>query len=128
MDTNATIKSALASLLVQPDDAGAFVIIEDAASKKFVQFIGSRERPLLLDLPAQALSEAEFYRAVAFFHSRGVLGQEYEVFDAPGGRPVGEQFTFQLPVPSVDDATEVVFAVFEQVYLLPNRRLSVSGG
>lgn len=128
MDTKTAIKTALASVLVQPDDACAFVVIEDTATRKFVQFVGSLERPLLLDLPAQALSEAEFYRAVAFFRRRGVVGQEYELLDQPGGRPVSELFTFQLPMRSVDEAADVVFAVFEQVYLLPLRELSISSG
>jgi hypothetical protein len=90
--------------------------------------MGSLQCPLLLDLPAQTLSEAEFYRAVAFFRRRGAAGQEIEMFDAPGGRPVAEQFTFQLPLPSTEAAAEVVFAVFAEVYMLPDIRLSITEG
>jgi hypothetical protein len=128
MDSNTAIRIALETLVVQPEDACPFVIVEDAESKKFVQFVGSLDKPLLLDLPAQTLSEAEFYRAVTFFRRRGVAGQEYELLDAPGGRPVGEQFTFQLLFHSVDSAVEAVFGVFEQVYLLPDCQLSVIAG
>ncbi len=113
-------------MLAQPEDAGAFVIIEDAASQKFVQFVGSIHRPLLLDLPVQALSEAEFYRAVAFFKRDGVVGQEYEMLDAPGGRPVSEQFTFQLQLESVSAAIEVVHALFLEVYRLSDCRFHVT--
>src|SRR5262245_43054225 len=114
MDSTSVVKTALQTLLVQPDDACAFVIIEDVKSKKFVQFVGSLERPLLLDLPAQTLSETEFYRAVTFFRRRGAAGQEYELLDAPGGRPVAEQFTFQLTLQSVEDALEVALEVFRE--------------
>jgi hypothetical protein len=125
MDSSITIRNALDSLLAQPDDAGSFVIIEDEVSQKFVQFVGSIDRPLLLDLPAQTFSEAEFYRAVAFFKRRGVVGQEFEMLDAPGGQPVGEQFTFQLQLESVSDAIEVVRALFAEVYRLPDCRFHV---
>jgi hypothetical protein len=128
MDNSAAIRRALDSLLAQPDDTGAFVIIEDAASQKFVQIAGSRERPLLLDLPAQTLSEVEFYRAVAFFKRRGVVGQEHELLDTPGGRPVTEQFTFQLQLESVSAAIEVVDALFVEVYRLPDCRFHVTTG
>ena len=66
MDNTTAIKIALEKLRVQPEDAGAFVVIENLESGKLVQFTGSLDRPLLLDLPSQTLSEAEFYRAVAF--------------------------------------------------------------
>lgn len=128
MGSATTIKEALDSLLAQPDDACAFVIVEDAASKKFVQFVGSLDRPLLLDLPAQTLSEVEFYRAVAFFKRRGVVGEENEMLDKPGGRVVGEQFTFQLQLASSSDAIEVVDALFEEVYQLPDCRLLATTG
>jgi hypothetical protein len=126
MGSFATVRKALDSLLAQPVDAGAFVIIEDAASQKFVQFIGSLSRPLLLDLPWQTFSEAEFYRAVAFFKKRGVVGQEYETLDAPGGRPVGTQYSFQLQLDSVSAAIEVVHALFREVYELPDCRFHVT--
>jgi hypothetical protein len=52
MDHVLAITTALERLLVQPEDALPFVIVENAETKKFVQFAGSLERPLLLDLPS----------------------------------------------------------------------------
>jgi len=128
MDSTTAIKAALETLLAQPDDACAFVIVEEPELQKFVQFTASMERPLTLDLPAQVLSEAEFYRAVAFFRRRGVSGQEYDLLDRPGGQPVAEQFTFQLDLLSAEDAAETAVAVFEQVYLLHGYQLAVTEG
>src|SRR5262249_42799028 len=127
MDNITAITTALKRLLAQPEDAMPFVIVENANTKKFVQFTGSLGSPLLLDLPAQTLSEAEFYRAVGFFRSRGVEGQQYELLDAPGGRPVADQFTFQLPLNSVAEAAEVTLALFAEVYRTPGCRLAIVG-
>ena len=102
------------------------MIVENAETEKFVQFTGSLGRPLALDLAAEALSEAEFYRAVAFFRRRGVVGREHELFDAPGGRPLGEQFTFQYPLRSIADAVEVTLSIFDEVYHTPGCNLKVT--
>jgi hypothetical protein len=127
MENAAIVTASLRELLLQPEDDLAFVIIEHSASKKFVQYSGSVSRPLFLDLPSQTLSEAEFYRAVAYFRRLGVAGAEYEVLDEPGGRPVAEQFSFQTTFRSVETATGVALEVFEQVYRFPsNCRLSVN--
>jgi hypothetical protein len=118
------LTTALQTLLVQPNDACAFVIIEDVESKKFVQFVGSLERPLLLDLPAQSLSETEFYRAVLFFRRRGVGGQEYELLRARRARccrairvSAGHTCVYHLPArpsaePRADLAVIVAFKSF----------------
>jgi len=119
VDTNTAIRTALESLFLQPEDALAFALIEHSDSGKFIQFVGSESSPLLLDLPWQALSEAEFYRAVEFFRLRGIPSAESQLLDAPSGQPVAEQLTFQESFRSVDAATEVAIAVFEQVYRLP---------
>ena len=52
-----TIKAAIARMLDRPE--GAFLIVEDSQSGKYVQFVGSRDEPLILDLPLQALSADE---------------------------------------------------------------------
>ncbi len=70
MENVTAIKSALESLLLQSDEALPFALIEHKESGTFVQFTGSKSHPLLLDVPWQALSEAEFYRAVTFFRRR----------------------------------------------------------
>jgi hypothetical protein len=113
------IRWALEDLQQQPVNSGAFVIFEDGRTGKFVQFCGSLSEPLLLDLPAQTLSEMEFHRAVAYFKRANVKGEEYDVFDMPGGRPVARQFSFQVPFFSANDAGDIAFGIFEEVYQLP---------
>jgi hypothetical protein len=73
---------------------------------------------LLLDLPWQPLSDAEFYRAVAYFKRFGVAGQESELFDV-NGNPAGTQFTFDLTLDSEDSAAAMALDIFEEVYRLP---------
>jgi hypothetical protein len=124
MDDITAIATALHRLLAQPEGALPFVIVESVETKKFVQFSGSLGNPLILDLPAQALSEAEFYRAVAFFRSRGAVGKEYDLLDA-SGRPVAEQFTFQLPMKSAAEAANVTLSLFAEVYHRPGCSLAI---
>jgi hypothetical protein len=71
----AQIRAALIRLLerkieVMPGEPGLppfehrpFVVFEDAGSKKFVQFSGSIEEPLVFDLPSQTLNVDERIRA-----------------------------------------------------------------
>lgn len=47
-----TICEALRNLLECPESRRPFVIIEDVATGRFVQFAGSKERGLLFDVPA----------------------------------------------------------------------------
>jgi len=128
MDNTTAIKTALESLLVQADEARAFAIIEHSDSGKFVQFAGSLSSPLLLDLPWQTLSEAEFYRAVVFFRRLGIAPPEYELFDGPLGKPVAKQVTFQFQLRSVEVATEIAIAIFAEIYLLADCQLLVHVG
>jgi hypothetical protein len=114
------IKAVLSELLCQPDDDWPFVLIEHNPSKKFVQFAGSVTRPLVLDLPWQTLSEAEFYRAVAYFRKMGVAGEEEDMLDAPSGRKVGKQFTFQMIFSDdVEGAIAAALPIFQEVYQFP---------
>lgn len=64
------IALALERLLTR--DWGAFVIIEVEATGDFVQFAGSTEQPLLMDVPVQSLSEDEQARARQFFEGAGL--------------------------------------------------------
>lgn len=118
MDNRAKITDALNNLLTCNRD-DAFVIIEALPSKKFVQFAGSQREELCLDLPAQTLSETEFYRAVKLFQDIGVSGTEYPLLDQPGGQVVGHQFSFNKIFYSVTEATEIVEKIFSVVYLFP---------
>jgi len=123
---NKELSGLLSELLCQPEDDFPFVVVEEHASGKFVQFGGSATRPLFLDLPWQTLSEIEFYRAVAYFQRMGVAGAEEEMLDAPGGKVVGTEFTFQMSFRTVDAAVVVASAVFEEVYQFPSdKELSI---
>jgi hypothetical protein len=117
MDNTTRIQAALTTMLAHPAEDGAWVVIEHP-SGKFVQFTGSVPGPLLLDLPWQPLSEAEFYRAVAYFKKFGVAGDDRELFDV-NGNPAGTQFTFNLTLESEDSAAAVALVIFEEVYRLP---------
>src|SRR4051812_40584942 len=110
------IRDALMALTSR-SNVDAFVIVEHQLTAKFVQFSGSVSEPLMLDLPHQTLSELEFHRAVTFFRKFGVEGREFELFDHPDGKVVGQQYSFNMEFGSVDDAVDVTIAVFEQVYL-----------
>ena len=50
---------------------GAFLIVEESESGRFVQFVGSRDESLLLDLPLQTLSPEEMTKARAVFAELG---------------------------------------------------------
>ena len=110
------IRDALKRLLKRP--AGAILIIEEPRSKKFVQFAGSRDEPLLLDLPAEPLSPEELRKAKALFAEMGYPGPEtYQVLESPGGPPAGKQTSFHVKFGTdVDKATELAVAVLHRVY------------
>ena len=113
---SAVVRAALVRLLSRP--SGAFVIIEDARSGKFVQFAGSKEEPLLLDLPSQTLSPDEMTKAKAVFSDLGYPGPEtYETQEFPGGPPAGEETSFMVKFEQdVDKATELAVAILHRVY------------
>ena len=117
MENAALIRHALCSLLGKPCETAPAVAIEHD-SGKFVQFFGSAAEPLVLDLPGLAMSEAEFYKAVAYFKKHGVAGTERGTFDEKG-QPTYPLFSFNMTFRSVDIATEVALEIFEQVYNLP---------
>lgn len=110
------VRAALNRLLSRP--SGAFVIFQDAQSGKFVQFRGSIEEPLLLDLPSQTLSPDEMTKAKTLFSELGYPWPEtFQLYDYPGGPPAGEQTSFQVKFEQdVDKATELSVAVLHRVY------------
>ena len=65
------ITAALTRLLTSEE---GWVIIEDKASGKFVQFAGSDSEPLLLDLPTVGLSVPQIKAAEAVFGSKAAQG------------------------------------------------------
>src|SRR4051812_16160716 len=102
MENTRKIKAALRQLVRRAADDRPWVIFEHPTGK-FVQFAGSVDEPLLLDLPWQPLSEAEFYRAATFFKRLGVTGRELEMLD-PEGNKAAPQFAFNIAYPSVEAA------------------------
>ena len=118
MDNQALIRDALSALLVRTND-DAYVIIEHQQSGKFVQFAGPASELLLLDLPWQTLSETEFDRAVEFFRRLGIVGAEHDVFDEPGGRVVSQQFSFNMTIQTVDEASRIALDVLQNVFQIP---------
>jgi hypothetical protein len=110
------IRAALSRLMARP--VGAFLIVEDPGSGKFVQFAGSEREPLMLDLPAQVLSSEEMARAKAVFREFGHPGPEtYETRDRPGGPPTGTRTSFVVAFGrDVDKATELAVAVLHRIY------------
>ncbi len=121
------VRAALVRLITRP--LGSFVIIEDVQSGKFVQFAGSNEEPLLLDLPSQTLSPEEMKKATAVFLEMGYAGPEtYQTQAFPGGPPSGEQTSFTVKFErDVDKATELGVAILHRVYGLDeNARLELT--
>jgi hypothetical protein len=113
------IMAALQALLLRRSDEQPNVVIVHEPSGKFVQFTGSATEQLVLDLPWPPLSEIEFYRAVRYFKQFGVVGEEHDVFNMPGGEVVDQWFIFNMSFRSVDAAVETALGVFSRVYQLP---------
>jgi hypothetical protein len=87
-----------------------FVVVSDTETGKFVQFVGSRTEPLLLDLPtAQILSDAELVAAAELLGEpkRGRVGK----------RSAREFVTFQAgPFDDVEAAAEKAVEVLDRVF------------
>lgn len=102
----------------------AFVILEDAETKKFVQF--GRGPGIKLDLPLAALSEAETERAASFFETLGVAtARELEAPDPSHNGKVRHHVTFEYDFgndarTAADTALSLFTAVYGQV---PQARL-----
>ena len=107
----ATVRDALTRLLTRP--VGAFVIIKEPQTGKFVQFAGSKDEPLLLDLPS--LSPDEIARVKALCAELGYPDPEtYETPEYPGGPP-SDELMLKFGT-DVDKAAEAAVAVLHQVY------------
>ena len=128
MENASLIRSALCLMLDRPRDEGPFVLIKRASGTfvvkyvRFVRVVGTK--PLFLDLPSDRWSEAEYYRAAAYFKKHGVAGEQ-DWFDKEG-EPTFPEEIFCMVFDSVDKATEVALDIFDEVYGLPrNLELTV---
>lgn len=101
--TEAQITAALQEMLGRND--APFALIEHPPTGKFVQFAGSAQDPLMLDLPAQPLEPDERRRAEQSFASLGGTQSE-SGFQLDAGR-------------DAEEATRVTLRVFREVYELP---------
>ena len=102
----ARVSSALREVLGRRGVDSPFAIIESAPSGKFVQFTGSAEDPLVLDLPVKTLSPEELARAQALFRELGGSASEN-----------GFQLTLAR---DSDEGARVALRVIREVYSLPD--------
>lgn len=116
----AEIGQTLARWLALPDRDDRFVVIEHAASGKFVQFEIEHDE-LVVDLPVIALDEAERARAAAVFASVGVDAPiEYRYQNEESG-PELTITTYRLGFGSDPEAAaDFVARIVREVYLLPS--------
>lgn len=121
MDNQSQIVDALSELL-QRRNVDTFVIFEEEGSGKYVQFAGSANEDLLLDLPSQTLTEDEMKRAEVLFRELGIPGPvTYETYTDKSRKTVaGMQTSFQMDFGrDVVRAARVTLAIFERVYQFP---------
>lgn len=112
------VKAALGRLLERPAEEWAFVIVEHAASQKYVQFAMEGDE-LFTDLPLVALSPDEQERARLLFAELGVRGPVTVEAPSPSGG-VDEVSTFQKRFGrDTDEACRFVARALREVYLLP---------
>lgn len=114
------IKTALRALLNRSND-DAFVIFEEKASGKYVQFAGSLDQPLLLDLPLQALTAEEQRRASVLFNELATGdATQADLYDQREGQVVGQQVSYQLVFDrDAERAADVTSRIFDEIYHLP---------
>jgi len=112
------ISASLENLLAQTSQDKSSVL-SDAASGKFLQF-ACNNGSILLDLPAQPLTDAEWLRASDYFSRLGHDLQEYDLFDHPGGCVATAQRSYQLKLANdVARAIQVAMDLFSEVFQLP---------
>jgi len=114
------ISQALARLLKRSNE-DAFVIFVESRSQKFVQFVGSANEPLFLDLPSQTLSAEEMERAIALFSDLGARAEEHDLYtDKTMKKKAGKQISFNLDLGhEVQRAAQITLTIFRQVYGFP---------
>ena len=91
--------------LMTRTDPEAFVIFVDAQTGNFVQFIGSKGKPLVLELPFASLSGEVFARAKVYFQKEGI-------------QSAGGEESFSIPIGSdVGLGTRLALGIFKEVFL-----------
>lgn len=112
------VKTALEGLLKA--DEPSYVLLEDSKSGKIVQFAGSADEPLCLELPSARLRPEERTRAKRFF-SR---------LDIERNRIVEGHINYQVILDDdVDQGTALALSLMQEVFRLPPHvDLEVRGG
>lgn len=113
-----TIEARLRQLMTMK--GRPLVMVRDAATGKFVQFVGSLTEPLMLDLPTeQIMTAAETERA------QRILGDPKRL---PMGKRSSRDFVvFQSGPLEPGEAAELGVHVMERVFGSGGRQLDVSG-
>lgn len=116
MDNHDKMRIALKSLLNR-DAEDAFVIFEEINSQKFIQFAGSINEPLFLDLPIQTLSPNELVVAKKLFAEYGCELSGYNIPDWYEGDIPDGQEGFQMDIGyDIEKAVEISMGVFLKVF------------
>ena len=111
------IEAALATLKRSPERLRRFVVVEDVVTGRFVQFYGSEERGIYIDLPCATVS-SRGHSAAAAFLDRGFNGD---------GMP--ERFHKKLD--NEQEGARLALRVLREVHDLPDSaelQIEQSGG
>ncbi len=120
MNNSERITQELTSLLTR-SNKDAFVIFEDKETRKYVQFSGSIREPLLLNLPAVALSSSELDRAKKIFAEYNIKLEKSPFGKYEGGPVTGYDYQFFMDLgKDINKASKISMRIFNEVYLLPN--------
>lgn len=113
------IRGALERLVRHPDSEQRFIVIEEAASGKFIQF-DMQDRQLMLDLPLLALTPEESTRATKLFASMGLAQPAIDLSTHPASGQVQKTTTWRLGLgDDVDKAATLAERILREVYGLP---------
>ena len=121
-DANANeVREALERLIQHENREQRFVVIEDPASGKFMQF-DMQHRQLMLDLPLLALSPEESTRASKLFASIGLDRPVIDVSTDPVTGQVQKTTTWRLGLgDDVEKAVALAERILREVYGFPAR-------
>ena len=114
------------SALITRTNSDSFVIVEELHTSRFIQFCCHPGPELCLDLPQETLSVEEMERALVYFQRHGVKGltaSDCFRIDPDTGEEehAGHRHSVTMELgSSVRLATQIVFDVFEKVYLSSN--------
>lgn len=114
---NLTLIENALKQLTKRNSEDAFVIFADKKTDKFIQFAGSVDESLLLDLPTQTLSPQQLKTATEILKNYGAGLQASPLYDQPGGNVVDAHFGFNLDFgKEYEAAAKTTFYLMTKVY------------